>query len=526
MSVLRFVWVEAKNEWFDGFVNAVVLFWREYLSMSLEDQFNVYITGEAIDGYDLASAQESFAAKFKLATEKMDRVFQSPMPFTIKKGIDSKSANAYLKAIHSMGLDAHIEAVPALKVSVDTMTLVSQEDHQKHLDAAPQVTASKSYDSVVEAKETSGVALEVLYDAPDSALSEEDGQVRLGGWLRFFQVINVLSLAFATLLFFAGVILTVMEGFDQKGLIEVLVSLIESLPVIVFCVLILRMLSDRSEDVPRRISIYLNFKFLATIGVFWILTVFHYSEIEQPKEIALGRNIGMVLTMLYCWIWMFYFKRSKRVKEYYNLDVNYQKKVSNDQANEGGLSTYSNPESDMSSMDKEREFKVPLVALISPVVMILIYVGYVVVSSTGNEGLFDSLKPISFNVFLLCELALLFLIVYSKKQLDGFLKLHPVIRDREALLMLKPVLMNNSHAAMTLMFFLVLGAITSIVTIANAKDFEGAVVSGLCLLAMGFMAWYNPSEQKVKQLKCTDESLEEELIAILGKWGNKAVSKS
>lgn len=480
--------------------------------MPAEEKFHVYITGEAIDGHELSAAQELFAEKFKLTTEKVDRVFDSSMPLRVKRGVDFKIATAYRKAILAMGLDSHIEPVVVLKANPSA--------------PIPQIaTESKSHATIVNPKDTSVTATEILYDAPNTVLSQESGGVSMGGWLKCFQVINVLSLVLTTLLFFAGLFLTVMEGLDQEGAEAILVDFVGSLPIVVFCVLILRILSNRSEEVPRRVSRYLNFKFLTTIGVFWLLSVFYYSDIEQPMEVVLGRSIGLLLTMMYCWIWMFYFKRSKRVKEYYSVDGRYHENVAADGASENDVGVYSQPSNELSSTGKEREFKVPIVAFISPVIMVLIYAGYVVASSTGNDGIFDSLKPVSFNVFLFCELALLAIIVYSKKQLDGFLKLYPVINDRESLALLRAVLKNNSFSAVILMFFLGLGALTSIVTIANTTGSEGIIVSGLCLLAMGFMAWYTPSEQKVKQLKCTNESLEEELVVILGKWGNKVIAK-
>ena len=285
--------------------------------MSIEDQFHVYITGETLEGFDLIGAQQSFAEKFKLTAEKVQMVFQSPMPFTIKKGIDSKGASAYLKAIHLMGLDAYIEPATSLKAG---LTLVPQDEVNEslgHLEAAPQIAASKSYASVVERKEpslTSGQPLEILYEAPSSELSDDDGK-SIGGWLRFFQVTNIISIGIFGLLIIAVIGLGLLEGFGSQETIDVLASIAEVIPPLVFSFLILRILGDSDEGTPFRINTYLKYSISATAVVFMAAMGLFFLDVttERPESL-LG-------SLIFYYIWTSYFKKSARVKEYYGCNA-------------------------------------------------------------------------------------------------------------------------------------------------------------------------------------------------------------
>ncbi len=285
--------------------------------MSIEDEFHVYITGEVLEGYELATAQESFAEKFKLTTEKVQKVFQSPMPFYIKKSIGSKTANAYKKAIHAMGLDAYIEPVTPPKAELSLVPQDEVDDTSDHLEAAPQIAASKSYASVVERKEpsvTSSQSLGILYETPSAELSEDDDK-NIGGWLRFFQVANILSIVIFGLLILAVFALGLLEGFGDQETIDTLAGLAEVIPPVVFSFLILRILGDSNEETPFRINMYLKYSISATAVVFMAAMGLFFMDVttERPESL-LG-------SLVFYYIWTSYFKKSVRVKEYYGCNA-------------------------------------------------------------------------------------------------------------------------------------------------------------------------------------------------------------
>lgn len=287
--------------------------------MSIEDRFNVYITGETLEGIDPASALKSFSEKFKLTDEKSKRVFRSPMPYVIKKSVDSKTANAYKNAIRSVGLVGGVELIkqrdaqPKLEPVKATLSLV-EEDDAGYLDAAPQIAASKSYGAVVEKTVVSSQTLEMAYEAPSSELVEE-GSSSIGGWLRFFQVINILSVVMVGIVIMIVIGVGFLEGFETQEAIDILFSLPELIPSVIFSVLILRVLSVQSEETPFKISAYLKYNVSIAVLVFVFLMVLFFSEIisERPESL-LG-------SLIYYYIWTSYFKKSVRVKEFYGSNA-------------------------------------------------------------------------------------------------------------------------------------------------------------------------------------------------------------
>jgi len=282
--------------------------------MSIEDRFNVYITGEVLEGYDLVCAQQSFAEKFKLSVEKTQKVFQSSMPFLIKKSVDSKIANAYKNELHLVGLVSTVELIepPAIKPVKAELSLV--EESAGYLDAAPQIAASKSYGAVVERKEFSGQPLAMAYEAPSSELVDE-GSSSVGGWLRFFQVINVISIVMIGIVMMIVVGVGFLEGFESQEVVDIFFSLPELIPSVIFSVLILRVLGVQGEETPFRISAYLKYNVSITVVVFIVLMALFFSDVisERPESL-LG-------SLIYYYIWTSYFKKSVRVKEFYGRNA-------------------------------------------------------------------------------------------------------------------------------------------------------------------------------------------------------------
>ena len=153
-----------------------------------------------------------------------------------------------------------------------------------------------------------------------------------------------------------------------------------------------------------------------------------------------------------------------------------------------------------------------------------IYVGYsfFFISRDNNAELSSYFQIIAFEVFLLCDFGMVTLILYNQSKLHHFLKKHPVITHQSALEELKVIARTNMYSAFSLFFFLGIGSLSAVTIIFNPNTDNTSLVSLLLTITTLLMAWYNLSEQKIKQIHCTNQSLEAELNAILDCWMNKA----
>lgn len=171
----------------------------------------------------------------------------------------------------------------------------------------------------------------------------------------------------------------------------------------------------------------------------------------------------------------------------------------------------------------KRVFKTPLIVPLSVIMVIAIYAGYVFLYATDTETAFLAyLKGISFEIFLLCEAGMVSIILYNKRKLDQFLRHFPVIDSSEGLNQLKPIVRTNMYSSLFMILFLFLGSLTAIMSILNHGATEGLLVAALSVATAILIRWYNPAEQKLKNIECADEVLEVELNGILQCWMHKA----
>ncbi|MCE2597391.1 hypothetical protein [Motilimonas cestriensis] len=172
--------------------------------------------------------------------------------------------------------------------------------------------------------------------------------------------------------------------------------------------------------------------------------------------------------------------------------------------------------------NQKRIFKTPIIVPLLVIMVVVIYAGYIFFYATSEEiGFFAYLKGISFEVFLLCEVGIIYLILYNKKQLDEFLHDFPSIENKHSLECLKPIVRTNMYSSLFMLVFLALGSLTAIMSILNHGLVKGVLVAILSVSAAKLINWYNPSEQKMKHIESSDESLEKELNDILQCWMHK-----
>jgi magnesium-transporting ATPase (P-type) len=177
-----------------------------------------------------------------------------------------------------------------------------------------------------------------------------------------------------------------------------------------------------------------------------------------------------------------------------------------------------------SPVDKlmERALATPLVTPLSVLMVILIYTGYAYFFFTSEEaGKLTFLAAMSFEIFLACQIAMILLTILARKQLDGFLARHPVISDQVSLESLKPVVRTNMLFALTHLLLLGLGSLTAIMSILNYGGMISLAVVAVTLVVARVTKWSTGSEERLKQIECTDAGLEKELTGIFHCWQHR-----
>ena len=77
---------------------------------------------------------------------------------------------------------------------------------------------------------------------------------------------------------------------------------------------------------------------------------------------------------------------------------------------------------------KRKEIKNHYIVPVTVFLVVAIYLGYVGLYYLDiNIGFIENLKKISFQVFVVCILAMMFLIIMNKRKVDDFILKHPTI---------------------------------------------------------------------------------------------------
>jgi hypothetical protein len=172
--------------------------------------------------------------------------------------------------------------------------------------------------------------------------------------------------------------------------------------------------------------------------------------------------------------------------------------------------------------NQKRVFKTPLILPLSVLMVVAIYAGYAFVYLTGRDaGILSFVGAISFEVFLLCQIGMVSITLYNKKQLDAFLREFPALVSRSGLETLKPIVRTNMYSSLFMIVFLALAALAAIMSILNHGVLKGVLVAVLSFATGKLINWYKPSEEKVKHIQCNDEELEAELNGVLQCWMHK-----
>jgi len=145
-----------------------------------------------------------------------------------------------------------------------------------------------------------------------------------GGWLRFFQIINIIGVVFLGISIFMST-LAIADLFmaqNYKVMVELIVIALEIIIMFILTLRILWVLKIRDKCIPITIR-----RCLLWILIFSI--IFLGAEISVVYWINGGKLLnedyqsfrGSIQTVIFCLIWLSYFKISKRVSLYYNRGI-------------------------------------------------------------------------------------------------------------------------------------------------------------------------------------------------------------
>ncbi len=138
-----------------------------------------------------------------------------------------------------------------------------------------------------------------------------------GGWLRFFQISNIISLIifpFLLILMFIEIFI----DFNYKQAIEFSIVIIDLVITMYFIIKILGIVQKNDSEVPERIIYYLKMIMIFSL-IFLIFEIpatlwANNGEWTNDDSASVRGSLQSIITFL---IWRSYFRKSKRVNLYY-----------------------------------------------------------------------------------------------------------------------------------------------------------------------------------------------------------------
>lgn len=177
-------------------------------------------------------------------------------------------------------------------------------------------------------------------------------------------------------------------------------------------------------------------------------------------------------------------------------------------------------------MPKKKRLFAPLtIGPIWSAIVVWFFIGYAIFSWIVSEGdgLFTHFQDISFEVYIICQLGIATVVFYNKKLFDIFLEKHPVINNELAIRELKPILRINMYSTLLFLFLLGLGILAAVISVLNHGLVIIVIVVLSFILPLELIKWYTHSEEKIKQIECTNSTLNNKLRNIIECWMNKAL---
>jgi len=154
-----------------------------------------------------------------------------------------------------------------------------------------------------------------VYEAPQSEVVAMDKYTHIGGWLRFYQVINIISIVIFGAFFIAGIAFWFLGYYETGEHADMLAALVESIPGIFISIIAVKYLTMKAPETPNKMVKALGYYVTATILIYAVLFYLHKTEQISEKPLSFWGSV------IYYYIWLSYFKKSKRVKGYFGANA-------------------------------------------------------------------------------------------------------------------------------------------------------------------------------------------------------------
>ncbi len=152
-----------------------------------------------------------------------------------------------------------------------------------------------------------------MYETPKSDLIENLPE-KPGGWLLLFKALNIILVSLFPISVLATFVLPIIDPVEKYFTWDNLAINIELLPSAFFSVLILRNLDKREKTTPFKIKRLMGYDICCTLVVG--ASIF----IAYRKGFVTDRPMPFFISLIYYFVWISYFKWSKKVKRYYKVN--------------------------------------------------------------------------------------------------------------------------------------------------------------------------------------------------------------
>ena len=155
-----------------------------------------------------------------------------------------------------------------------------------------------------------------FYQTPNADIIPKSKFELFGGWLRFYQVLNILSIAMAALAFGLVIVFTAMGEYQPHEYVDTFSAFVEFLPELIISIIVVKMIKKREPEVPTKLVEYLGYYVAITFCVYIVMYILHQKEVLLEKPTSFWGSVIFYL------IWKSYFAKSKRVSVYYGANAN------------------------------------------------------------------------------------------------------------------------------------------------------------------------------------------------------------
>ena len=152
---------------------------------------------------------------------------------------------------------------------------------------------------------------EGVYATPKAEVLAGDKFQTFGGWLRFYQALNIISITFIVLMTLMVGVFSAYGEYAEGELFEQMIAAIELIPDLLITVMILRIIKIKEKDIPTRIVKYLGYYVAASLVMYAFVYYLFKTGVVEDKPMSFWGSV------IYFLIWRAYFNRSRRVEGYY-----------------------------------------------------------------------------------------------------------------------------------------------------------------------------------------------------------------